>query len=198
VQRKTGPATFDTTLGAQRKDYPDGAIFGLLNLLGSHDTERFLTLCNGNTAVMKLSMLFQMTYPGAPMIYYGDEVGMLGGKDPGCRGTMVWEKGQQDTALLTFTREVIALRKSHPVWTDGTIRGVLCDEKQGVYGFMRNVPGVRGLVLLNRNDAPATVTLEGTLMGRWRRVWPAAQLSGERAGSRTVIPPISGVVYVEE
>jgi glycosidase len=201
VHRKIGPAALDETLKNQRRGYPDEVHFALLNLLGSHDTERFLTLCNGNTAVMKLAMLFQMTYPGAPMVYYGDEVGMLGGKDPGCRGTMVWEKGMQDTALLAFARDVIALRKSHAVWTEGTIRGVLCDDKQGVYAFMREIPGVRGLVLLNRSNAPATVTLEGSLAGRWGRVWPAGSTRispGESADHPTVIPPISGNVYLEK
>jgi cyclomaltodextrinase / maltogenic alpha-amylase / neopullulanase len=200
VQRKIGPAAFDRTLENQRKAYSEQVHFALLNLLGSHDTERFLTLCKSNTAVLRLAMLFQMTYPGAPMVYYGDEVGMLGGKDPGCRGTMVWEKGRQDTALLTFSRDVIALRKSHAVWTDGAIRGVLCDEQQGVYGFVREIPGARGLVLLNRNDAPATVKLEGVLAGRWERVWPpesAVTSPGESAHHRTVIPPLSGSVYLE-
>ena len=199
VQRTIGPAAFDETVEEQRQAYPDEVNFALLNLLGSHDTERFLSLCKGNTAVLKLAILLQMTYPGAPMVYYGDEVGMQGGKDPECRGTMVWEKGRQDSTLLKYVRDAIALRKSHRVWTNGTIRGVLRDEKQGVYGFLREMSGVRGLVLLNRNDAPATVTLDGSLAGRWQRVWPAEMPSGgERAGTRRVIPPISGAVYLEE
>jgi cyclomaltodextrinase / maltogenic alpha-amylase / neopullulanase len=198
VQRKIGPAAFDEKLEEQRKGYPDEVSFALLNLLGSHDTERFLTLCSGNTAVLKLAMLFQMTYPGAPMVYYGDELGMQGGKDPGCRGTMVWEKGGRDTTLLRFTQNAIAIRNSHRLWRTGTIHGVLEDEKQGVYGFMRVGSGARGLVLLNRNDAPATVTLDGSLAGRWRCIWPAETVAGAPAGTTAVIPPISGVVYLEE
>jgi glycosidase len=198
VQRKIGPTGFNDTLERCAKNYPDEVNFALQNLLGSHDTERFLTLCNGNTALLKLAMLFQMTYPGAPMVYYGDEVGMRGGKDPGCRGTMVWERRKQDTTLLKFVHDVIALRKAHSVWTHGRIRGVLRDEKQGVYGFMREVSGTRGLVLLNRNDAAATVSLDGSLAGRWRRIWPMETTPGERTGTATLIPPISGAVYLEE
>jgi glycosidase len=200
VQRTIGPAVFDDALARHRKDYADEVNFALLNLLGSHDTERFLTLCNGNTAVVKLAMLFQMTYPGAPVVYYGDEVGMSGGKDPGCRGTMVWEKNKQDTTLLKFVQDVIALRRAHNVWTHGTIRGVLRDEKQGVFGFLREISGVRALVLLNRNDATASVSLDGALAGRWRRIWPVETTVGEGAGTitSTVIPPVSGAVYLEE
>ena len=57
----------------------------MLNLLGSHDMARFLTLARGDKTALRLATLFQMIYPGAPSIYYGDEIGMTGGHDPANR-----------------------------------------------------------------------------------------------------------------
>ena len=57
----------------------------MLNLLDSHDMARFVTLANGDRSALRLATLFQMTYPGAPSIYYGDEIGMAGGHDPANR-----------------------------------------------------------------------------------------------------------------
>ncbi len=91
---------FDSTLAAVRAEYPSDVTNALQNLLGSHDTERFLTSCGGNVNRMKLAVLFQAMYVGAPMIYYGDEVGMMGGNDPGSRGTMVWDPSKQRQDLL--------------------------------------------------------------------------------------------------
>ena len=54
------------------------------NLIGSHDTPRFLTLAGGELWRLRLAVVLQMTFPGAPGLYYGDEVGMTGGGDPGC------------------------------------------------------------------------------------------------------------------
>jgi cyclomaltodextrinase len=67
-----------------------------LNLLGSHDTPRFRTLARGDTSAYRLATLFQMTYPGAPCIYYGDEIGMEGRHDPACRGAFPWDDRQWD------------------------------------------------------------------------------------------------------
>ena len=64
----------------------------MLNLLDSHDMARFVTLARGDQSALRLATLFQMTYPGAPSIYYGDEIGMAGGHDPVNRGAFPWHK----------------------------------------------------------------------------------------------------------
>ncbi|MBI3761980.1 MAG: glycoside hydrolase family 13 protein, partial [Chloroflexi bacterium] len=71
----------------------------LLNLLDSHDTARFLSVARGDESALRLATLFQMTYPGAPSIYYGDEIGLDGGSDPDCRKTMPWGESQWNTGL---------------------------------------------------------------------------------------------------
>ena len=71
--------------------YPRPATDVQLNLLSSHDTPRFKTLARGDDSAYALATLFQMTYPGAPCIYYGDEIAMEGGTDPVCRGGFSWD-----------------------------------------------------------------------------------------------------------
>ena len=71
-----------------------------LNLLSSHDMPRFLTLVQGDKAALQLATLFQMTFPGAPCIYYGDEIGMAGGHDPDCRRAFPWAKPAGITSCL--------------------------------------------------------------------------------------------------
>ncbi|MFS8543351.1 MAG: hypothetical protein LOD91_05865, partial [Limnochordales bacterium] len=81
----------------------------------------------GRLERMRLAVLFQMTYPGMPMIYYGDEVGMTGGTDPDCRRPMVWEEEKQNRELLSFYRRLISLRKELRPLRRGDFRTWLVD-----------------------------------------------------------------------
>ncbi|WP_110114533.1 alpha-glycosidase [Bacillus sp. CGMCC 1.16541] len=83
------------------------------NLLGSHDTPRTLTICDESIEREKLLFLFQLSFIGTPCIYYGDEIGMTGGADPGCRKCMIWDEEEQNQELLRFTKQLISLRKQH-------------------------------------------------------------------------------------
>ena len=93
--------------------YPNEIAYAQMNLLDSHDTARFLTIAKGDTSALKLAYLTMMTYPGAPMIYYGDEVGMEGGNDPDCRRAMRWDPSTWDHDLYTTVKQYIALRKKY-------------------------------------------------------------------------------------
>ena len=72
--------------------YPAHVLRSHMNLLGSHDTARILTVMGGDVASVRLAALLTFTFPGAPCIYYGDEIGMVGGPDPDCRGSFPWER----------------------------------------------------------------------------------------------------------
>jgi neopullulanase len=74
-----------------------------LNLLGSHDMARFLTLARNDKAALRLATLFQMTYSGAPSIYYGDEIGMAGGHDPANRGAFPWHSPSRGIPTCSTT-----------------------------------------------------------------------------------------------
>ena len=95
----------------------------MLNLLGSHDMARFLSLARGDKSALRLATLFQMTYPGAPSIYYGDEIGMAGGHDPANRGAFPWHKPESwDRDLLHEFQRLIALRRDCPALRRGQFR----------------------------------------------------------------------------
>ncbi|MCL7746178.1 alpha-glycosidase [Halalkalibacter alkaliphilus] len=96
-------------------NYPKNVNEVAFNLLGSHDTPRILTICKENKEKLKLLFLFQLSFIGTPCIYYGDEVGITGENDPGCRKCMDWNEEEQDLGLLEFVKKVIALRREHAV-----------------------------------------------------------------------------------
>ena len=92
----------------------------MLNLLGSHDMARFSTLARSDLSALRLATVFQMTYPGAPSIYYGDEIGMQGGHDPANRGAFPWQRIESwNTDLLHEFQRLIALRRAHPALRRG-------------------------------------------------------------------------------
>jgi cyclomaltodextrinase len=93
-----------------------------LNLLDSHDSPRFRTMAGGDPAAYRLAVLLQATLPGAPCVYYGDEVGMEGNHDPDCRRGFTWDESRWDTEGLAWTRAVLALRHELPALRRGGLQ----------------------------------------------------------------------------
>ncbi len=124
-----------------------------LNLLGSHDTSRFLAESGGETGKLKLAYLFLMTYPGAPCIYYGDEVGLTGGPDPECRHCMPWDESQWNTPLRDFVKRLVAIRKANPALRIGSFEPVLADAARNIYAYQRQDESQAILVVINNNPA---------------------------------------------
>jgi len=91
--------------------YPSTVSSVLFNIVGSHDTPRVLHECNYRKERVKLLFTFLMTFPGSPCIYYGDEIGLGGGSDPGCRKCMPWNIHEQDLDLKSYIKRLIQLRK---------------------------------------------------------------------------------------
>jgi len=92
-----------------------------------------------------------MTLPGAPMIYYGDEVGLLGETDPDCRRTFPWDEAQWNTQVTAFTRELIALRHAHPALRHGSpeVLGFF----NGVLAYRMATEGDEAIVVVNPREA---------------------------------------------
>lgn len=105
-----------------------------LNLLSSHDVARVLSVVDGDLASVKLAVLLQMTFPGAPSIYYGDEVGLAGKVDPDCRRVFP-PSAEWNIELLQWHRDLIRLRRQHPVLSKGDYR--LLAAQQSAYAFAR-------------------------------------------------------------
>jgi neopullulanase len=94
----------------------------MMNLLGSHDLARFLHFARGDKSALRLATLFQMTFPGAPSIYYGDEIGMAGGHDPDNRRAFRFDRPEEwDRDLLHDFQKMIALRRQRPALRRGSL-----------------------------------------------------------------------------
>lgn len=135
----------------------------MLNLLGSHDVPRFLTESGGNKKKLMLATAFQFLYKGVPYVYYGDEIGLTGGKDPLCRKTMIFEEDRQDEKLLSFFKTMIRLRKDHPVLTHGHFTLKSVEEK--TFHFTREDDKDRVEVFFNLAPDERRVPLDKNLHG---------------------------------
>jgi glycosidase len=143
--------------------YPWPVELAMLNLLDSHDTARVLTIAGGDRSSLALALLLLCTYPGAPSIYYGDEIGMTGGpSDELARGAFPWDRPDSwDNSLRQFTKDLIALRRAHAALRLGSYRRLAADDD--TYAFARSHDAGTGaatlLVAVNVAETPRTVTL---------------------------------------
>jgi len=130
--------------------YPHQNALAQLNLMDSHDMPRFLSMVSGKKEAFRLASLFQMTYPGAPCIYYGDEIGMMGGRDPDCRAPFPWDESRWDHDLRNAIKTYTHLRLAHPVLRTGEYVPVFAEGRH--LAFLRHLDGQRLLVLINAGD----------------------------------------------
>jgi glycosidase len=148
--------------------------------------------------VQKLFVVFQMTYLGAPMIYYGDEAGMWGANDPCCRKPMVWpelryageaarpdgsknaapDKVEFDFDLFRHYQQMIALRQALPALTEGNYRTLFVDDVRDVFAFARSTAAQEVIVVLNRSETTQSVHLQNVARAAWTDM-----LNGQRAYS---------------
>lgn len=163
------------------------------NLLSSHDTPRFLHLCGEDVHRWRQATLFQMTLPGAPGIYYGDEIGMTGGHDPDCRRTFPWDdpqSWQQET--WQFTRSLIHLRRAHAALRLGDWRLVWATAE--AFAFVRSWGAERLLVVLARAEGIASAAIP-VLSAAPRQLWGVGAVWGDGEGVRVgEMPAWSGQI----
>ena len=173
----TGPQAFGMVRSIL-ENYPRQVLRVLMNHIGTHDTERALTLLGGEAAGergrewqsaqkltaeqrakgllrLRAATLMQFTLPGVPCIYYGDEAGVEGYRDPFNRTCYPW--GEEDLSLLDWYRNLGRLRKKAACLKDGEFTPFLVRDRQ--LGYIRSGEGQRLLVLLNADDQPFTLTL---------------------------------------
>ena len=142
------------------------ALYTSMNELSNHDHSRFLTRTNRrvgrisyagaeaasqniNPAVMREGVVVQMTWPGAPTVYYGDEAGVCGFTDPDNRRTYPW--GQEDQELIRFYKEMIAVHRRFPVLAMGSLKFLYHDYNVLSYGRFNQEEQVI-VVINNRNE----------------------------------------------
>jgi neopullulanase len=159
-----------------------------LNLIGSHDAPRSLTVLGGDVAALRLATLLQSTLPGAPCIYYGDEVGMTGGNDPGCRGAFPWDETHWDGDLRAFVRSVLRLRATQPELRHGSTTTIAVAGP--AIAFERRLDDARLVVAVNPGTVPVTLELPIPDGGSGRLA--TVELEGAGSTGHRVDAPIAG------
>lgn len=193
-----------------REAYPRQAFHALMNLLSSHDQARALHVLGGTWDAtpqamdqakrkLRLATLVQMTLPGSPTVYYGDEVGLSGGDDPYNRMPYPWadQGGQPDLVLRADFKALLQLRQKHAVLRRGVLQAPLFSDGHAVV-LMRQHGAQSVLVAYNNSEQAQTVTLEtpSALRGQsgvlW---WGAGTVQVQGSTMRLTVPPMGGWVW---
>ncbi len=171
----------DAFWGAMRHhsaNFTTSSLFVAMNELSNHDHSRFLTRTNRrvgrtntlgphaanegiNKAVLREAVVIQMTWPGAPTIYYGDEAGVCGFTDPDNRRTYPW--GHEDKDLIAFHKDIIKIHKSYQEFLTGSTKYVEAD--YNVIGYGRFTREGQSLILVNNNDHEITKEISVWYLG---------------------------------
>lgn len=175
--------------------YDPAIALAQMNMLGSHDTPRFMTLANDRVDILALAFLCQMTAPGAPNIYYGDEIGMSGRTDPYCRKAFPWHAPETwNNELRAEVKRLTALRHRRPALRRGTFSVVHATTALAVYE--RTYEGEHVIVAINAGPRDAsfkfktrsTIPMEEEAVG-------AALGETVSSGTNVIIPARSGRVW---
>lgn len=195
-----------------REAYPAQSFYALMNLLSTHDAARSLHYLgyhgtqDSAPAIaqakqrMLLAMFFQMSFPGAPAIYYGDEVGMTGGDDPLNRAGYPWQDvgGKPDQAFLKRVKALTAMRKNNPVLRHGTL-GAPLHLDENVIVLARADGRTKALVAMNNATVAKTVTVtlpDGFHSGAYADLLDRASFNARQRTITFTVPPLFGRVLV--
>lgn len=169
---------FRTTMERNMCAFMQSSLLCSMNQLSNHDHSRFLTRTNHKTgrvsdydydaasenvdpAVMREAVIFQMTWPGAPTLYYGDEAGVTGFTDPDSRRTYPW--GKEDLQMLQFHKDAIAMHREHEVLRSGSVRFLKGDKD--FISYARFNKDHKIVCAFNNSDEKMEVTLPVWIAG---------------------------------
>ena len=165
-----------------------------LNHLASHDTARLMTIVDGDLATIELATLLQLTFPGAPCIYYGDEVGLPGGLDPDSRRVFP-ARSHWNYDLLNCHKTLITLRHTHPVLRTGNYTVLYAEGL--VYAFMRSLESEQLVIAVNADEQPQTISLndgDKATLSAETVLYGKAKVVRSQSTLTLTLPPRSGVV----
>jgi cyclomaltodextrinase / maltogenic alpha-amylase / neopullulanase len=159
---------FDDRLDGLRRDTPPPALLSQVNLVGSHDTARVLTVCGGDKRKVKQMLAFLLAYPGSPMICYGDEVGLEGQFAEDARRAFPWGGG--DTELQTFVRGMLQTRRDCKALRLGTFERLYLNEATRTYAFARHLADNLVVAAFNAGNTAATLSIPLDIydLGLWK------------------------------
>jgi cyclomaltodextrinase len=168
-----------------------------MNLLDSHDTARMMHLVGGDKATVRLGTILMMTFPGAPSIFYGDEIGLPGGSDPDCRRSFPWDKPETwDQETLAYHKQLIALRSAHPALRRGRFSRLHAGDTTYAYG--RALGDDQMLIAVNVGDKAAKleIPVNGLFEDgkRLKGVFGKADVKVEAGIAKLTVPARDGLV----
>ena len=148
-------------------EIPKDAWYGMLTLLGSHDTARILSVCQGDTRALALLFTLLFTLPGAPLLYYGDENGMQGENDPGCRQTMLWGESDWNCEVRQSVERLLGARRASNTLRRGDVELAFANDR--LVSYYRTLGSERELIVINNAKAARTLILpaaftDGTIL----------------------------------
>jgi cyclomaltodextrinase / maltogenic alpha-amylase / neopullulanase len=152
-----------------------------LDLLGSHDTPRLRTLCGGDLDAVRLATLLQMTLPGAPCVYYGDEIGMEGGMDPACRGAFPTDPAAWTREPADWVADLAALRHSSRALRDGELALLRAEGPALVY--LRRYGSDAFACALNASDVALSWQMTLPMIARHAEVVPLRSERGSEGSA---------------
>ncbi len=168
---------------------------GNLNLVGSHDTPRALTVAAGDVTSVVLANLLLFTFPGAPCIYYGDEIGLEGGRDPENRASFPWERpGEWNEQLLESIRSLTRLRAAHPALRSTSYRILPSPPGSGLFWALRGEGDEPLLVAVNAGENAVAAQVEHGPV-EIATLWGGGGASSDRRTLRVALSPRSGAVW---
>lgn len=179
------PSQFELWIRSVLAKNPTQSNQVMMNLLSSHDTSRFMFRAQEDKWKAYEAAIFQMTFVGAPMIYYGDETGMTGGKDPDCRRTFNWNfnKGEH---LFPLYKKMTQIRKENSALRRGTFETLLLDDQNAIFSYGRMDKKNKVLVILNNSTGTKTVTVNVAKLGLDKGATLKEELNNTSLSPRTV------------
>jgi cyclomaltodextrinase len=195
-----------------REAYPPQAFYALMNLLSSHDQARALHQFGWHADTsdekaiaearqrLKLAVLFQMTFPGSPTVYYGDEVAVTGGDDPYNRATYPWadKGGKPDADMLASFKQIIGLRNQHAVLRRGTIDAPLYLDDHSIV-LLRQLGNSVAVTATNNSTTTKTVTVQlppGIRVERFTDAFGGPAVVAKQGKLTLTLPSLFGVVLL--
>lgn len=242
-QSKISSSTFQRRLEGLLADYRKSVNYSIWNLYDSHDTDRMLSRIvnpdlkydkrvgpqddptydvrkpqEDEKTTQRLMALFQMTFVGAPMLYYGTESGMWGADDPDCRKPMLWDdvsyenesshpfgkkrpsdENKFDADLLNYYKKLISIRKSRKELMHGGYRALLVNDERDVFSFTRESDDETVIVVLNNSKKEQLVgipSLERPKSNAWKDLISEQVLYLQGQDLELTLRPKSGMVLV--
>ena len=173
----------------------DPAVTGVqFNLIGSHDAPRPRTVLAGDLGALRLATLLPLVLPGTPSIYYGDELGMLGGPDPDCRRAYPTAPDEDAHAMRAFTRAAIHARRGHRALRRGTVAVAAADGH--AIALARKADGERALVAINSGREPARLDVDPGLIAGLAAVELPGVAAGRAGADGSVELPAQGALVL--